>query len=855
MIRAAIAWILVPYVLCAQVLLPYETQFSLADQQTVMQLWGGPWDQNLRCDALDSLRFGPTCCTQGQYVPWMGMAPNNYSCQHLASQFGGHYLRMVKSYSASGAPQSIWASPQVMTPRFAMGSLPVLSIRAAKNTLHMSHLMTPWSNWSSHGNAFSYAALEVALVDSIGGSALVLDTLELTNTWTLQHVDVRNYLSQAPNTSRFRLKMLGDGDVAIDWVRITTSPTVTWSATSSCSSTNPNGSITVHPIPGFTLPVSFAWNTGATGPTVTGLNPGHYVVSATDANGLFAERSITVGAMVTMVLDSLRPIGPLPGTAWFSVQGSGSITWNWSGPNGFQSSLPQPSITLPGWYTLTATDSLGCSAAHSIFIGLACSVLQAPSAFTDSTCQNEVFVPVLPNSPSPNLAVRYWINPTDTLLTLGLPPSAAFPTAASGWLIRYARWVDTLQACVGPGALCSLWVAPSPVAPAPYTWERCAQSVGFSFPWSAIQGSTKLQWRTPSTSSWTWGAPPNLTGTQTNAAGASYALLTRYVDTLFGCEGPVSLSTYDVKMTYQAALNGSSSYQYGLLHQVQSLNLPPGMKHWTVNYGGRFEMANPGHPCHNTTSCWTTDATLFVRGTVVPCWSPPTVTVSVSQAATGLVCDSLSTLTASQSGSYSCFSTQIDSAQSVAWTAPGDSLRFSVTTIPNGYSVPGNPLMMSYASCSFSIPYRWEVRSSGGPWIPLSQVIPASGFSTQTGTNLISLVVLAATPVLHGYEVRLALERCQGIWDFSPPGMLRIGLTTDELNNSMLLDFGPNPSTNHVRFQVQVGQPDCRVHIVNSNGASVMEFVASEHAREISLTPGIYFVWDCNGIAQRLVVL
>ena len=101
-----------------QVSLPYSTSFAAASQATVKQQWLGPWDQNLRCDGLDSLRFGPACCSQGQTVPWMGFAPFNYSCTHLSSDSGGAYLRLVNSYQIPGATQYVWAQPTVMSPEF-----------------------------------------------------------------------------------------------------------------------------------------------------------------------------------------------------------------------------------------------------------------------------------------------------------------------------------------------------------------------------------------------------------------------------------------------------------------------------------------------------------------------------------------------------------------------------------------------------------------------------------------------------------------------------------------------------------------------------------------------------------------
>lgn len=366
-VRGVATWLLTLYLVNAQTALPYVTEFNIANQPSIRQSWTGPWDLGLRCDGLDSLTFGPSCCTQGQFVPWMGFSPHSYSCQHLASSVGGHYLRMVKEYSIPGATLTVWPDPVVLTPNFLSGTLPVLSIRAAKNTMHMSHMTTPFSTPTLHGNAFGYSAIEVALVDSAGYSAIVLDTLVLTNSWTLFHVDAGYKQPQSLTSSRIRLRMLGGGDVAIDWVRIAATPSVTWTTTPSCSNINPNGSIAVNPISGFIQPVTWNWNVGGASSGLTGVPPGTYTLEATDAIGQFVRRQIYVPASVALTLDSVRSVGSMPGTAWLTAQGTGSISWYWSGPNGFQSSQPHPLFNQPGWYTVVATDS-GGALHHNLFL-------------------------------------------------------------------------------------------------------------------------------------------------------------------------------------------------------------------------------------------------------------------------------------------------------------------------------------------------------------------------------------------------------------------------------------------------------------------------------------------------------
>lgn len=268
-------------------------------------------------------------------------------------------------------------------------------------------------------------------------------------------------------------------------------------------------------------------------------------------------------------------------------------------------------------------------------------------------------------------------------------------------------------------------------------------------------------------------------------------------------------------------------------------------------------MADPNHPCHNQTSCATSAAGLMVRGAVIPCWSPPLVTVAVSQAPIATACDSLSTLSAQTSASYECFSTEIASSQAVAWASPGDSIFASVSTQANSYSIPGNPLSMSYASCAFSIPHEWQVRTaSGGPWTAWALAFPGTPYSTITDTNAIIFYLPAADPLLNGYELRLALERCQGVWDYSSAIPFRINLSLSEPSPTMVRVW-PNPSSGVVTIWSPPEALGTRWSLWSIEGHLVRSWTSSLEAIELSINPGVYFVHspDAESQPQRIVVL
>ncbi|MFN6047994.1 MAG: hypothetical protein ACK45C_08260, partial [Bacteroidota bacterium] len=84
--------------LYGQVQLPYQLTFRDANAKSVAQtLLKGPWDQSIRCDALDTMRFLPTCC--GGVVPFLGLNPYQFNCIHRTTQSGGDYLSLMRNYT------------------------------------------------------------------------------------------------------------------------------------------------------------------------------------------------------------------------------------------------------------------------------------------------------------------------------------------------------------------------------------------------------------------------------------------------------------------------------------------------------------------------------------------------------------------------------------------------------------------------------------------------------------------------------------------------------------------------------------------------------------------------------------
>ncbi|RAV99575.1 T9SS type B sorting domain-containing protein [Pseudochryseolinea flava] len=143
-----------------------------------------------------------------------------------------------------------------------------------------------------------------------------------------------------------------------------------------------NGAITVTGggTPG---PYSFAWTgpngfVGA-GAAITALESGDYEVTITDLTiGCSDVYTLTVGdatPTITITEDSSTPNtvcqAPFDGAIDITVSGTvGPFDFSWSGPNGFASTVEDPTQLEDGDYTVTVTDQiLGCSQTLTVNVG------------------------------------------------------------------------------------------------------------------------------------------------------------------------------------------------------------------------------------------------------------------------------------------------------------------------------------------------------------------------------------------------------------------------------------------------------------------------------------------------------
>ena len=149
-----------------------------------------------------------------------------------------------------------------------------------------------------------------------------------------------------------------------------------------------NGAIYIS-APGGTAPKSFLWSNGSTAQDQTGLGPGTYTVTVTDASGCTATGSATVtapaSALTSAVTTTQTGCGTPNGTAEVTAAG-GTTPYSYLWSNGSSSSL----ITglTASTYTVTVTDANSCTSVSSGIVGQAGNPTVVVDSIRNVSCFN-----------------------------------------------------------------------------------------------------------------------------------------------------------------------------------------------------------------------------------------------------------------------------------------------------------------------------------------------------------------------------------------------------------------------------------------------------------------------------------
>jgi gliding motility-associated-like protein len=125
---------------------------------------------------------------------------------------------------------------------------------------------------------------------------------------------------------------------------------------------------------GGTPTYTFSWSPSGTGQNPTVTSPGIYSLSISDANNCVQTQTVSVTGDLNPPQVNAGPNSSLSCLPNSTVLLSGSsstssVSFNWSGPNGFNASSGSPIVSVAGVYTLTVTNPQnGCSSVDTVEI-------------------------------------------------------------------------------------------------------------------------------------------------------------------------------------------------------------------------------------------------------------------------------------------------------------------------------------------------------------------------------------------------------------------------------------------------------------------------------------------------------
>ncbi len=217
----------------------------------------------------------------------------------------------------------------------------------------------------------------------------------------------------------------GEGCTAASTVDIAQPNVLNINATATAQSANGinDGTATANPTGG-TAGYNYLWNTSATTATITGLVPGNYTVSVTDANDCTAVQIVTVNAFNCALTSSINTVnvacaGGNNGSATVALVGAAApVSYTWS--NGATGETA--SNLTAGTYTVAIMDGSNCPAQLSIAIAEP-SLLLANASSTNETASgaNNGTATASPVGGSGNYTYT-WSNGANTATITNLAP-------------------------------------------------------------------------------------------------------------------------------------------------------------------------------------------------------------------------------------------------------------------------------------------------------------------------------------------------------------------------------------------------------------------------------------------------
>ncbi|MBI2968660.1 MAG: PKD domain-containing protein [Bacteroidetes bacterium] len=420
----------------------------------------------------------------------------------------------------------------------------------------------------------------------------------------------------------------------------TVTVTVTPSFTLSMSQVNPsctgscNGSATATPSggnPAFT----YSWSGGGATQTKTGMCAGTYTVTVTDASGCMNTATVTITNPPALSVSVTPGNTTCPGVCSGTLSASGSggtpaYTYNWSGGLG---SGPSKTGVCTGTYTVTITDSKGCTSTASGIVNQppAISVTVTP---TNESCDGGCNGSVTASASGGTGALTYsWC--------CALGTGATKSGLCDG---TYTVTVTDANGCTATG---TGTVNPGPVIAAGFTYNgnQCLSGNSFNFTNTGTMGVT-YSWSFPS------GSPSS--STLENPSGITWSSAGSYTVTQIVTSGScMNTATLTITVYPQpsVALSKADITCNGLCNGTITANIASGTPPFTYSWSnGSMGSGTISSLCASSYTVTVTDAYGCSGVASATITQPPLLTVSVTPA--GESCDGAcdGSVTASASG-------------------------------------------------------------------------------------------------------------------------------------------------------------------------------------------------------------
>lgn len=670
---------------------------------------------------------------------------------------------------------------------------------------------------------------------------------------------------------------------------------------------------------GGTAPYTYTWRNGTTivGTTssVSGLAAGSYTVSVTDAAGCTTTGAVTLSSP-TAVVATANSVNPLcstgaTGTASATATGgTGPYTYNWRNGTTVVGATASVSGLSAGTYTITVTDSRGCTGTSSVTLTAPAAVTVATSS-TNPACNNSNTGSVSATAGGGTAPYTYtWRNGTTVAGT-----SATVSNLAAG---TYVVTITDSRSCTATASV--TLTAPSAVT--------AVASVGLAPTcYGASDGSVSVTsggGTAPYTYAWSNGST---SATATNLQAGSYTVTvtdargcTKTASVTLTQPAAISLTVSHLDATCgqangsaSVAASGTASYTYlwSTGASTPSLtNLVAGTYSVTVTDGsgctatGIATVSDIGGPA--VTLSATQQVTCYggadgavtaaVNGTspFLYVWSTGDSTPTVTGLSAGTyqlnVTDSLGCLT---SGSITVTQpTQVSvSAATLQPVCEGDAVTFSGAATggtgaftyvwSNTAGVLGNDSVVTTSatvsgSCTLTATDANGCSSTAtvlltvqpGPVAPSITnsydtlfVSPAGNYQWFLDGNPVSGVPGSnyLVPVANGNYTVVATDQTTGCTSTSAP-FSYLSTGTSIVSSSGEWSIFPNPACSRVLIHAGSACRSCALRIVSVDGRIVFEAEASQQAVEVAVSdwaPGVYSVLlTDNGFIQsgRLVI-